>query len=133
MLYITETKTPFTCVASQKSFMSLVWYAAKAMNKSTKGSKAYLKKATAFVQTWNRKACTSGIYMCCYPVTIQLPLLQKSMTSHQQYPVDELYTHFDCSSLLPKPFSVFCSKTLTSFGFFAYPTTLFQKQEINVA
>ncbi|WP_353570245.1 hypothetical protein [Candidatus Albibeggiatoa sp. nov. BB20] len=123
MLYLTKTDTRLTCVASQRSFMSIVWYTAKAMNGKPIGSKAYLKQATAFVQSWNKKACTGGIF---HLVPVKSRSHVDLTTSHQQSLVDTLF-----AQCLPYPFpklsGVFSLKAPISFGFFSYPVTLFKQ------
>jgi len=127
MLYLTKTQTHLTCVPSQRSFMSLVWYTAKAMNKNAKGSKAYLKAATAFVQNWHKTACAGAIHTMLRPMIAKSQYMDDLTTLPHQCSVAEQSTSLNClSHFYPKWFSASPLKTLTNLGFFSYPTTLFK-------
>lgn len=119
MLYLTQTDTRLTCVASQRSFMSIVWYTAKAMNGKPKGSKVYLKPATAFVQKWLQKNSFSGMYIFLHP---QQATSSIEVNQTAQHTVDNQSGFMACIAtlnLLTKLVTVL--NTLTSLGFFSYP------------
>lgn len=122
MLYLTQTDTRLTCVTSQRSFMSLVWYTAKAMNKNAKGSKAYLKPATVFVQNWLQKM-TTGIYTYLRP---QTSAIEVNPTAQYQRNVDSGVI-FHTTPTIPLAKLAEVLPTLTSLGFFSYPTIRFRR------
>lgn len=132
MLYFTQTQTRLTCVASQRSFMSLVWTTAKIMNGSSKGSKAYLKQATAFVQSWLQQNIRCGIYTFIRPQQNTSHSIEEvDQTAQSQRPVD-LQSGFMSYVTPTAPINPFAelveiSASLTSFGFFFYPTTRFRQ------
>ena len=122
MLYFTKTDTRLTCVTSQRSFMSLVWYAAKAMNKNVKGSKAYLKPATAFVQNWLQQN-TSGIYTFLRPQQQTASAIEANPTAQYQRNVDSGFIiHTTPTIPLAKLVNVPLVMALVNFGFFQHAT-----------
>jgi len=121
-LYLTQTQTRLTCVTSQKSFMSLVWYTAKAMNKNAKGSKAYLKPATAFVQKWLQQN-TSGIYIFLRPQQQMASAIEVNPTAQYQRNVDSGFIiHTTPTTPLAKLAGAPFITALVNFGFFQHAT-----------
>ena len=127
MLYLTKTDTRLTCVTSQRSFMSVVWYTAKAMNGKPIGSKAYLKQATAFVQQWIQKNSFSGMYKFLHSQQVT-SLIEVNQTAKSQHSVD-FQSGFISSSITLNPLAklIEALTTLTSFGFFSYPRMRFRQ------
>lgn len=121
MLYFTQTHTRLTCVASQKSFMSLVWATAKAMNGCSKGSKNYLKPATAFVQQWLTDNTFSAVCVYLRPQPLTSQLFEVKPATYQRNVDSSFIVYSITKSPLAMLYLLFFFDTEVSFGFFSYP------------